>query len=66
MKRHFVLHLHSHLTEITEDATDWSYIPFTADVQSPRIHVWARTPMDAISKIEDKLGRLVGDEEPHA
>lgn len=64
--RHFVLVLHSHMLEIQADgsegpASSEDFAGFPLD--SPRIHVWARSPDSAVKKIEERLNILVGDKE---
>lgn len=62
--RHFVLVLHSHLLEVGEDGREGlAREEVGGPIEAPRIHVWARTPLDAAQKLEERLDRLLGDKE---
>lgn len=57
--RHFVLVLHSHMMEIQKDGTEGlARSESHAALESPRIHVWARSPDSAVAKLGELMNRL--------
>lgn len=72
-KRHFVVTLHCHMTEIGEDGREalahseqkGGHPPLGSGVlPSPRIHVWASSPDRAMEQVEARLHNLCGGHEP--
>ncbi len=71
MKRHFVVTLHCHMTEIREDGKEvlarsvQGHPPMGKGVlPSPRIHVWASNHDRAMEQVEERLQRMCGGSEP--
>lgn len=71
-KRHFVVGLHCHMTEIGDDGKEMlahseeeaGHPPLGKGVlPSPRIDVWASSPDQAMDQVAERLQRMCGDHE---